>query len=840
MPGLSFSELGFTSESELNSWLDKPFSFDEINTVNGLVLSHYEYAVREGDFFCLRASGFNNVDDLYWYSHDENCARVRPSPHGNVEYFIDGVSVGDTYVSVLDRSTIDVIACAVEVISFSLEKSRFDVSVGEAFEISVAETSYRNSDIALRTNDTEIEINGTTVTARSAGTAYLIAYLVERPTVTCRITVNITSDEPDPGPEPDPDPDPAFQIIPDEITVYVGETINLSTTGSYSPESVIWSPTNLDLFDLDAQTGRLTAKKPGCTIVVATIDGTNIQDGAPIFICGFYSLSATNITLLKGQTYKLTYSANLPSDARVYYGTNNPEIASMGYDGTITGVKAGSTSVGVWVAGHNSTLKYCYVTVEEPDITFLDTSGITEGDSGVLKATVSKPNCQLIWESSNSNILRIDNSSTGAYTALSSGDVTVTATIAGSTVSASTTIHVESSLVTEYIQFSQDRVTVHVGDIYTPQIKECWPDHLTPYLTYEPDDGSVSVDGMNVTMLAECIVTLTVHYGRATDTMTIEILPSETQDPLAVSWNSDANQRTIYMNPYLESEREYSRTASVYRISDGKRIPTNIKPIYSSSNQNVAVVDQSGNVQAVGAGTAIITAKTPNNTDSISYTVEVETSGATGAALYRVPFDETSGTGGFGEVDLGPRSQYLADLSDELRQYTASHGDCTYPIYVQNGKDDNFEGIGKAAFCGAMATSKLFYFETHGMNDHIYISSGDSIYTNDLIEYFSLDNGSSDALSGCNLAMIIACRAGGGSFCSTISQAGAKIVIGLKDDVNGEQLNDFLVNYLIPELISGKTIGTITKYATNRFNYVSINCDSTYNSWTIDNILGLS
>ena len=662
-----------------------------------------------------------------------------------------------------------------------------------------------------------VSVNGTTISGVTPGTAKLVVYLVDRPTVCKELTVTVTASEP-----------MSIQVSPSEAEVYVSERVKLTPTIRGTQSGVVWG-VNASKCSI-TQDGWLTGIAPGLTSTTARISGTNIGVTIPTKIYGISSLSATSLTLIKGQYNVLSIDSYLPSNARLLYGTNDPTIAMIDDTGRVTAVGAGSTNVGIWVQGHNSTLKWCSVTVIEPTVTIADPGEITEKDTGTFSATVTgMNNYTLVWTSSDSSKLEITNSSTGAYKARDFGTVTVTARIANTNFSSSLQINIRPYVPSSGVRFAESPLVAYVGQTITPELYLFPADTDNPgevVLTANPQ-GYVSISGRNITALRAGYIEITAHFEGVEDTVFLDIYEPPT-DTRSIRWSTDSNLNTVELTLYIESERTYQRIARIY----DDNVLTNQKPRYTSNNESVAIVMSDGTVRALSAGSAVIRASISDTNISIEYTVNVTGANPSGASLYLVPFEYGSVSDG---SDVITSSTIIPVFASALAEYMPSN-----QISVNNGHENGFHGLSPSGFCMALASSKIFYIQTHGVPDHIYIMENynNNISGDDLDLYMS--NG---AISGTNLVILAACDTGNqaanlSSFGAKLKNKGAKIVINMNGTVNGGQLDEFM-NYFIQEFINkAQTLGTVVNYVRSlpKFSYANIACDN-YQSWKIDDVI---
>ncbi|MCR5432539.1 MAG: Ig-like domain-containing protein [Lachnospiraceae bacterium] len=196
------------------------------------------------------------------------------------------------------------------------------------------------------------------------------------------------------------------------ITLDCGEMTGITATTS-NGKAVKWKSSRPGIAKV-SEKGLVTALKPGVCSVTASIDGSktvcNVTVAEPQIL-----LSSDDVTLFKGQTYKLT--AEVSSKRPVVYKSKKKSVATVSEDGTITAVKHGSAVITATVDGVRVS---CNVTVESPEITLAsDEITLGKGEKTTIKAKVSSGRLPT-WTTSNSSVVRVDKKS-GQITAVSKG-----------------------------------------------------------------------------------------------------------------------------------------------------------------------------------------------------------------------------------------------------------------------------------------------------------------------------------------------------------------------------------------------------------------------------------
>ena len=174
------------------------------------------------------------------------------------------------------------------------------------------------------------------------------------------------------------------------------------------------------------------------------------------------------------------------------------------------------------------------------------------------------------------------------------------------------------------------------------------PDNATNQnVTWESSDTKVvTVDNGLVTAVAEGTATITVTTADGGKTATCEVTVTQPAKTPVTSVTLDKTSLT------LDVGGSDTLTATV-KPDDA----TNKAVTWSTSNENVATVDQNGNVKAVGAGTATITAVASDGSGKTA-TCEVTVNGP---VLPPQPSDpapsQPEGSGSTGSTSAAPRQQ---------------------------------------------------------------------------------------------------------------------------------------------------------------------------------------
>ena len=200
------------------------------------------------------------------------------------------------------------------------------------------------------TNDRIATVSGGRIVAgQITGTATITATTHNGLSATCTVTVL---------------PAPKSIGLDGNRTLGVGQTLALKpvlTAGSAATLTYATSDKNVATV---SSAGAITAKKAGtATITVTAHNGVKASititvTAAPSKV----TLSATKLTLAKGETAQLTATITANTTAALTWSSNKPGVVTVDQNGTITAVAAGTATI--TVKTHNGKTATCTVTVK--------------------------------------------------------------------------------------------------------------------------------------------------------------------------------------------------------------------------------------------------------------------------------------------------------------------------------------------------------------------------------------------------------------------------------------------------------------------------------------------
>lgn len=403
------------------------------------------------------------------------------------------------------------------------------------------------------------------VTARSSGTAIITASAND---LSSSCVINVTK---------------ADITLP-------ASSINLSPKGAgstctispllYGPsKKVSWASSNTKVATVS--NGRITARAIGTATISATYN--NISRSLIVNVVPQISLDQKEITIYRGIDQK-------PAILRPYFNgkpaagswsSADESIVTIDSSGLLVPHASGTTTVCFY---NDTSSDSCIVTVKDASIK-LDTNSLvldSKGDNSKysLTATLTAPdNTKIKWTSSDKKVVSVDGR--GRLTAKGIGKATVSASIG------SITDAVNIEVVNTTISDIPSSITLtDLGEQY----------QLLPIVTGSDNTVTYSSSNTNIaTVSGSGIIT-----GHAKGSSTITVFSNGISSKCKVTVNT--------VNTILNKD-VISLNTSTYPSEKLKATVTgpNKKCTWSSSNENIATVDDKGIVRAISKGSAIIT-----------------------------------------------------------------------------------------------------------------------------------------------------------------------------------------------------------------------------------------
>ena len=392
-----------------------------------------------------------------------------------------------------------------------------------------------------------------------------------------------------------------------DLTLDVNGTAKLNATvkpDDATNKTVTWKSDNEGVATVD-NNGNVTAKAAGTATITATVDGKSasckvtVNGQTTTVPVQSVELNQTTLELKAGNTATLTATVKPESatDKTVTWTSDKPEIAAV-EGGTVTAKAEGTATITAKAGEQTAT---CTVTVTKADVAVesvtLDKNSLElkAGNNATLTATVSPEgatNKDVTWTSDKPEIATVEG---GTVTAKAAGTAIITAKAGDKTATCTVTV-AKADVAVESVTLDKTSLDLKAGDNTTLTATvnpESATDKTVTWTSGKPEIAAV--EGGTVTAKAEGTATITVTTvdGGKTATCKVTVTP-----------------KTVPV-----SSIQVQGAASIY-VGDTAKLTATITPdgasnkavTWDSQNKDIATVDQQGNVKALKAGTATITA----------------------------------------------------------------------------------------------------------------------------------------------------------------------------------------------------------------------------------------
>lgn len=314
------------------------------------------------------------------------------------------------------------------------------------------------------------------------------------------------------------------------------------------------------------------------------------------------------LTIRKGKTADIEYTVSPAYATEQVQFEATGDVCSVTTDGIVTGIKSGTGTV--TIKNSNGVLKTINVKVKTPveSMQFAsDKYEMDKGDVQKLRLTYKPEDADIEdidWKSSDEKVLKFNEK--GEAVAMGAGTAEVTATCENVTAKCKVTVKVPL----ESISMSEDEKTINKGSSFdlditmnptdaTVTTKAAWTSNNEEIATVD-QNGKVTAVGAGTTT-----ITAMLEGKETTCRVTVKV-------PLE-SISMSETKKTVNKGDSFKLDITKNPTDTT--------VTGDVK--WTSDNKKVATVDKDGNVTAVGAGTATITARLEGKETTCKVTVKV-------------------------------------------------------------------------------------------------------------------------------------------------------------------------------------------------------------------------
>ena len=445
-------------------------------------------------------------------------------------------------------------------------------------------------------------------------------------------------------------------VSPAEAEIAVGETIPLH---AQSETAVTWSSSDTSVAKVN-RNGVVTGKAVGMAVITATnTDGESAQCTITVYARPTsVQLDQTNAEIKKGDTLQLTATV-LPENARdksVRWTSSDNSVARVEQNGLVIGLKSGTAVITVRTnqGGYTATCTVKVVTPAESVSLNKTSLALKKGESETLTATVLPEEADdktVTWFSSDESAASVG--ADGKVTALKSGTAVITAKTNDGGYTAECTVTVTTPVTG--VSLNRTTLTLMEGNSETLTASVAPEDADDQTVTWSSSDESVASVDANGKVTA-------VHAGTATITVTTTDGSFTAECTVTVK---EAGSTVLVTGVELDKEE------ITLRVGKSETLTATVLPedaedksvTWSSSDEAVAKVDQSGKVTAVAdtgiaqPAEAVITVTTNDGGYTAQCIVKVEDPiNAFVRRLYKLCFNRNADAGGFRQWSEGLRS----------------------------------------------------------------------------------------------------------------------------------------------------------------------------------------
>ena len=425
----------------------------------------------------------------------------------------------------------------------------------------------------------------------------------------------------------------SINIEQDAITLSVNKQQQLGVNilpKDASTEKIFWHSSDENVAQVYSG-GLVKAIAPGNAVISVSNETGKVFDKVNVSVIPKtensiekLNILKDSVTLKRNDVFKIEYEY-FPKDAKnvgVVFASDDAKIATVDDQGKITGIVAGRTKIKAFTPD-GKYLDEIDVKVV-PEYISVDSISISSPDltldigKQVKLYLIIKPlnatNADIVWQSDNPDVATVSKD-TGKVTAISEGSAKITAQTRDG--DKSDFIYVDVRAIQNTIPVSSvsmtDKITLTLGATKNLYPKISPANASNKGIRYESSNNSVFTVSSNGNITA-------VGAGTATATVTTDdggykahttiVVTDVGENPESIKFDSSLVKinvgEKIKLTPLV-----YPQTAKNYEI------------LYSSSNTDTVLIDQSGNITARASGKATITAQVKNTSLKATCTVEV-------------------------------------------------------------------------------------------------------------------------------------------------------------------------------------------------------------------------
>ena len=531
---------------------------------------------------------------MTWESSNNAVATV------NAVGTVTAVTPGSAVISVVttdggfsDRCTINVVP-KVDVTGIDIANKSVTLSQGMTYGVNaeVFPHNASNQTIKWTTNAPATVNEDGVVTAVGAGTAIITATTVDgNHSMRCTITVTQTVS--------------GVTVSPASTDIAVGSSKTLTAAiqpSTATSKGVTWYTSNEAVAKVNSR-GIVVGVAPGTATITAVTDEGGYSDSCTVNVYvaqNAIKINADKVTVAKGSKTVLTatITPENASDRKIIWSSDNTAVATVNQAGQVNGIKKGSAVITVKTSDGKLSDTCLVEVVQLATSLTLDYNALQldVGKTKTLTATMkpaSASNKKVRWTTSDKTVATVDGK--GKITGIKAGTATIKVVSGDKNVSAVCKVTVIQRVTS--IKFKDANPTVKVGKKKTLAVSmmpETASETAFTWTSSNKKIAKVSKTG-KVKGIAPGTVTITVSNadGSAKAKCKLSVLQGVTGMKFDKAALTVAKGKKATIKPVIEPSNAADKTLT-----------------WTSSNNDVATVDDKGVVTAKAVGYAVITGKT--------------------------------------------------------------------------------------------------------------------------------------------------------------------------------------------------------------------------------------
>ena len=541
-----------------------------------------------------------------------------------------------SYILAAMAAVMAIFSCAKEEVpveTLSLNASEVVIEVGGAytFEASIYPEQAQKSLLVWTSSNPEVAtVENGVVRALKVGETIIKVQASSGVSTTCTVLVT---------------PAVTGVNLPKELSLDKGKTVTL--TPSFLPEgaatlNVRWESVNPAVATVDAN-GTVTAVSVGeskIRAIVVNVAGETLVGECVVTVLGGavgVSLATTTLDMLVGGEVEVLEAVLDPANANKFeleWTSSDPSVVTVERDtesrtkAFVTAVGPGEAVVTVSLDGSETAVATCTINVVQTVSGIelnKESTVIEKGETETLVATVLPENASnqsITWASTVPEVATVDQN--GVVTAVAVGQTVISVMTQDGGKIAYCNVTVNQKVTSVALNITKKTLRVGVADQNTVQLSAVVgpEDASNKKVTWSSNNPSIATVDQNglVTAVAggSAVIMVTTEDQSKTATCLIESV----QPVLSLR----LEQTEVKPNP------GYSAKINAI-LNEGAPAASNTKIHWSSDDENVATVDENGNVTAVAVGGAVITAYSDDDNTKIAVCAVTVSWNVTGVIL---------------------------------------------------------------------------------------------------------------------------------------------------------------------------------------------------------------